>query len=96
MLCLYYIKIWSLQLFHSANKIKYLQHWLLPDKGHVLNKGIREKGLNVCTILQDMKTMQLEMSPSDFGSEEQPRDVGFDNPLYDVEHQVTTTTYCLE
>lgn len=43
-----------------------------------------------------MKTMQLEMSPSDFSSEEQPKDVGFDNPLYDVEHQVTTTSYCLE
>jgi len=34
--------------------------------------------------------MEMELAPNEFGtmSEDQPKDVGFDNPLYDVAHQV--------
>lgn len=36
-----------------------------------------------------MKAMEIEMTPSDLGSipDTQP-DRGFDNPLYDTDHQV--------
>lgn len=36
--------------------------------------------------------MEMELRPSEFGSmsEDQPKDVGFDNPLYDIDHQVLT------